>query len=55
MARKVSLLDDDVQHIDDDDGGTETDVDVCERCGHIRSDHTDDAECTRCKCWFFKE
>lgn len=38
MIRKPRLLDDS-EHIQDEDGGTDSDWDVCERCGLIRAEH----------------
>lgn len=48
---------DDVVHIDDDDGGTDSDADICDRCNCSRGDHEEGTSaCTRCgKCRKFKE
>jgi hypothetical protein len=36
---RSSVLDNDVVHVDDTDGDTTSDVDVCERCGVSRGEH----------------
>jgi hypothetical protein len=49
--------DDDAVHIDDDDGGTDSDADICDRCEDPRSAHEDGkGACTQCnRCRKFKE
>lgn len=45
-------FDDDCYHIDDDDGGTEGDGDVCDRCYCARTKHEDGigaCDCGRCR------
>jgi hypothetical protein len=46
---------DDAGHIDDDDGGIESDGDICEKCEHPRDMHEDDkGACGACNCKKFK-
>ena len=41
VNRKLVNFDDDAYHVADDDGGTDSDYDVCDRCGNIRATHKD--------------
>jgi hypothetical protein len=54
-----STLDEDYEVIEDDDGGTEVDSDICVRadCEHERGQHEEDiGACIKCKkCKAFKE
>lgn len=54
-----STLDEDYDVIEDDDGGTESDSDICVRsgCEHERGQHEEGiGACTKCKkCKAFKE
>ena len=54
---RVDFDEDDAVHIDDDDGGTDSDADICARCEDTREMHTDGAgECMACnRCRKFKE
>lgn len=48
--------DDEYTHIDDDDGGTESDGDICERCECERYEHSEGVnECSCGRCPRFKE
>ncbi len=48
---------DEAYHIDDDDGGTDADGDICEGCDCARVDHEEgNGRCNRCgSCNKFKE
>jgi len=54
-----STLDEDYEVIEDDDGGTESDSDICDRagCEHERGQHEEGiGACTKCKkCKAFKD
>lgn len=41
VNRKLLNFDEIPAHIEDDDGGTDADYDVCERCGNVRALHKD--------------
>lgn len=50
--------DDEYTHIDDNDGGVESDGDICERCECTRDQHEDGGPCMSCgpkRCRKFKE
>jgi len=52
MRRQANFDDDDAVRIDDDDGGTDSDGDICERCECIRARHEDgvgECACGRCR------
>ena len=60
MASDVDYDDDDAVHIDDDDGGTDSDADICDRCDCPRDMHDEDGKgaCLVCgdrRCKKFKE
>ncbi len=45
----------DAIRIDDDDGGTDSEYDPCDKCGCLRSEHYDGGECACGSCRRFKE
>jgi len=57
MPRSSDFDEDDAVHIDDDDGGTDSDGDICERCECTREMHEDGkGACMMCdRCRKFKE
>jgi len=51
INRRLVNFDEEPSHIDDDDGGTDSDFDVCDRCGCIRAAHEagTGGQCERCE------
>jgi hypothetical protein len=57
MPDDAAFEEEDAYHIDDDDGGTDSDGDICERCECTRETHeASKGACTVCdRCRKFKE
>lgn len=54
MTRRPARdTDEDLVAIDDSDGGTESDSDLCDRCGCPREAHDDDGACVCGDCAHF--
>lgn len=57
VNRKLVDFDEEARHIDDDDGGTDSDFDVCDACGCVRAVHDGgDGQCSYCeRCNTFRD
>jgi hypothetical protein len=51
----MPTLDDDYAHIDDDDGGVDSDADPCDRCECPRGQHAEGRGACLCGCRKFKD